>query len=106
MVSYSVAQRTHEIGIRLALGASARRKILWSVVAETGATVLAGVVLGTAAACAVTRLLASMLFGVTATDVPSFASVAVLLAAVALAASYIPARRAMRIDPIIALRHE
>ncbi len=105
VVSYSVAQRTNEIGIRVALGASARN-ILWGVVAETGVMVFAGVVLGTVAAFGATRLLASMLFGVTATDVPSFAAVAVLLGAVALAASYVPARRAMRIDPIIALRSE
>lgn len=105
VVAYSVAQRTNEIGIRVALGAPAR-SILWGVVAETGLTVLAGVVLGTVAAFAVTRLLSSMLFGVTATDVPSFAIVAILLGLVALAASYVPARRAMRIDPVVALRNE
>ncbi len=105
VVSYSVAQRTHEIGIRIALGASARR-VLRDVGRDMGVLVLAGIGAGTAGALALTRVLASMLFGVTATDVPTFAAVVILLGLVALAAGYVPLRRAMRMDPIIALKYQ
>jgi putative ABC transport system permease protein len=103
VVSYSVAQRTHEIGIRIALGASTRM-VLCGMGRDIGVLVLAGMGAGTAGALALTRVLASMLFGVTATDVPTFAAVVILLGVVALAASYVPLRRAMRVDPIIALK--
>jgi putative ABC transport system permease protein len=105
LVSYSVSRRTHEMGIRIAVGAKPRdvlRLVLWQ-----GAKVaLLGIVGGTAAALALTRLMASLLFGVRATDPLTFASVAMLLTLVALVASFLPARRAMRVDPVVALRQE
>lgn len=105
VISYTVAQRTREIGIRVALGARPRN-ILASVMAGSSALVAGGLLLGVAGAIAATRVLRSFLFEVTATDAATFIGVSVLLAAVALAASYIPARRAMRIDPMNALRYE
>jgi putative ABC transport system permease protein len=105
LISFTVAQRTREIGIRVALGAQPR-DILELVMRQGIAAVVVGVAVGVAAALALTRLMATLLFGVKATDALTFFSVAVILSCVALAASYIPARRAMRTDPLVALRHE
>jgi len=105
VISYSVSQRRREIGIRLALGAQ-REDVLQMIVTEGAKTALAGVAVGIAAALLLTQLMRSLLFGVSAQDPLTFASVAALLIMVALFASYIPARRAMRVDPVVALRYE
>ena len=105
VMSYSVAQRTNEIGIRVALGAQSR-DVLLMIVKHGSKMVLLGLAIGLAVAFAVTRLIASLLFGVTAKDPVTFAAVAVLLAAVALIACYVPAWRATKVDPIEALRCE
>jgi predicted permease len=105
VTAYTTRQRTHEIGIRMTLGAS-KEDILRLVLGHGCRLTLAGVVLGLAASFAVTRYLSSLLLGVTSTDALTFSSVTILLCAVALFACFIPTRRAMRVDPIVALRYE
>jgi putative ABC transport system permease protein len=105
VIAYSVAQRTREIGIRMALGAQ-RRDMLRMVLRQSLSVVVVGLVIGLAAAFAATRLLASLLYGVGANDLLTYASVVFLLGGTALLASYIPARRAMKVDPMEALRYE
>jgi predicted permease len=105
VISYAVAQRTREIGIRMALGAH-KHEVMRLVVGQGARLALLGVSLGLAGALLLTRLMSSLLYGVEATDPLTFASVALLLVLVAIAASYIPARRAMQVDPIVALRYE
>ena len=105
VLAYLVSQRTQEIGIRMALGARPR-DVLLAVAGQGVALSAAGILVGVAGALAVTRVLSKLLFGIGATDPATFASAAALLMAVAALASYIPARRAMRVDPILALREE
>jgi putative ABC transport system permease protein len=105
VMSYAVAQRTQEIGVRLALGA-APRQIFTLVVAETLKLSAVGLALGVAGAIAVSRALGEMLFGIPRIDVVTFSGTGLLLLAVAFMATYVPARRATRIDPMVALRAE
>jgi putative ABC transport system permease protein len=105
VVAYFVAQRTHEIGIRVALGASSR-DVMGMVMRQGTAMTITGLVFGLGGATFTTRYLATLLYGIGPTDPLTLGAAAVMLGAVALAACYIPARRAMRVDPMVALRHE
>ena len=105
LITHSVTLRTQEIGIRMSLGAE-RGNILRLVLGEGARLAAYGVIIGVAVSVAITRLMASLLFGISAMDPLTFAGVAVLLSVVALLASYIPARHAMRVDPMVALRYE
>jgi len=105
VISYSVTRRVHEIGIRMSLGAQ-RRNVLALILGEGARMAGLGVIIGIAASLGITRLMSSLLFGVSATDPLTFVVVGTLLSFAALLASYVPARRAMRVDPIVALRYE
>ena len=103
VISYSAKQRTREIGVRVALGAG-ERDIVWLILGQGLVVALAGIALGLAGAAAVTRVVSTFLVGVSATDPITFAGVPALLLAVAIVASFLPARRASRVDPNVALR--
>ena len=105
VVAYGVSQRTAELGIRVALGAR-RGNVVRLVLRETARPVLIGAVIGVAAAFGLTRLVVSMLYGVRPDDLAFFAGATALLVLVAAGAGYLPARRAARMDPMIAIRHE
>jgi ABC-type antimicrobial peptide transport system permease subunit len=105
VISYSVAQRTQEIGIRMALGATAPQ-VQFGVIAKTLRLALLGVALGTIVSLAAAKWIASLLFDTTPTDPATFAGIVLLLSVVAFVAGYIPARRATKVDPMVALRHE
>jgi putative ABC transport system permease protein len=105
VISYSTAQRTYEMGVRMALGAT-RRNIFGMVIGQSLRLILTGLVLGVAASLALTHLMTGFLYGVTATDPATFLVVSILLIATGLLAGYFPARRASRVDPMAALRCE
>ena len=104
-MNYSTTQRTHEIGVRMALGAS-RSQIMRLVLGDGMSLTFIGILLGLAGSVALTRVMESFLFGVSPTDAMTFVGVSLLLAAVSLLAAYLPARKATRLDPTIALRCE
>ncbi len=105
VISYSASQRTHEIGIRIALGAQ-QRNVLRLILGQGARLALLGLGIGAAAALPLTHLMAGLLYGVSGTDPLTFGTVGIVLFGVAVTACYIPARRAMRVDPMVALRHE
>lgn len=105
VVAYSTRQRTHEIGIRMALGAS-QGAVFRQVLGQGFRLMLAGLVIGVAVSLVLTRFLRSLLFGVGSSDAPTFGSVALVLCLAALVACYVPARRATKIDPMVALRYQ
>ena len=105
VLSYSIARRTNEIGIRMALGAQ-QSSVLVMVVRETAVMILVGIAIGVSLAFALTRLLSSQLYGLKATDPITVAMAGAVLAAVAMLAGYLPARRASQVDPLEALRYE
>lgn len=105
LIAYAVSRRTHEIGIRMALGARPS-DVLRSILCQGARLALLGLALGIAGAIALTRLIANLLYGVGASDVKTYGAVAVLLGGIALLAAYFPARRASRVDPMVALRYE
>jgi putative ABC transport system permease protein len=105
VLAYSVAQRTHEIGVRMALGARGRT-VVWMVLQRTLMFAAAGVIIGAAGAAMTTRLLRTLLFATTPTDAPTFIVVTLVILTAAVAAGLLPARRATRVDPLVALRHE
>jgi putative ABC transport system permease protein len=104
-ISYTVSERTNEIGIRMAMGAQ-RLDILKLIMSQGVFLIVLGIVIGLLGAYALTKVLASMLFGVSATEPGAFASIAVVLGVIALLACYMPARRATKIEPVEALRYE
>ena len=104
-MAYVAGQRTHEIGVRMALGAQ-RCDVLRLVLGHGARMTLAGIAIGLAGAAGLTRLMSKILYGVSSIDPLTFAAVAVILLFVALAACYIPAQRAMKVDPMVALRYE
>jgi putative ABC transport system permease protein len=105
VMAYAVAERTHEIGLRVALGATAR-DVMRLVLGEALVLAAAGLVAGLAGAVAASRLIGALLFGVAPTDPATFAAISAVIVGTAVAASYVPARRAMRVDPMAALRHD
>jgi ABC-type antimicrobial peptide transport system permease subunit len=104
-MAYNVARRTSEIGVRMALGARTRQ-VLWMILRESSSLAFVGIAVGLAAAFGLTRFIRTMLYGLQPTDPATFIPTALLLLIVAIAAGYGPARRASRIDPMQALRHE
>lgn len=105
VISYSVSRRTHEIGIRVALGASPA-SVMRLILTESARLVLIGLAVGVPVALGLSRFLSNLLFHIHAADPTTFTAVAFLLCAVATLAAYVPARRAARVDPMVALRHE
>jgi putative ABC transport system permease protein len=105
VLAYAVSQRKHEIGVRMAVGAR-ERDILGLIVGQGLSLALLGVAIGVAVAAAVTRIIEVLLYGISATDVPTFAAVSLVLLTVAALACYIPARRAAKVEPTTALRHQ